>query len=565
MLLPFVSAWRHSARKQQLDLAVRSVAEALEGRVLLSASLVKDINLLGESSNPSGFVNLNGVTLFAATDPARGTELWRTDGTAAGTSLVKDIAPGQASSSPQDLVQFDGAVYFAVRGPDGGGIWKTDGTAPGTTEVVALANPSDNAQYLTPLGNKLFFLQGNNALWVTDGTPGNAHQISTPSFLSVVGASDTGTLLPVGNELFFEGVSPGQYYGFGLFKTDGTSSGTTLVQSLGIYYFSNLVPVITAAGGKVFFNTADSNSAVWETEPTAGGAVQITPNGVQLLGHAVALNGSVYFTSDDYSLRSFSLWKTDGTFSGTSVLAPYADFSTLSGKYLYYTGGFPAGDSELYRTDGTPAGTVQLTSLPGGIFSYEMTDVNGELFFSAFSPTNTTNVALWKSDGTVTGTSMVKDLPGGLNPIHLAGIGGTLYFSANDGIHGQGLWTSDGTAAGTVPITALGSNPTDGLDVNGELFFVANDGIHGPELWKSDGTFAGTIPVVPGSPIDLTNVNGTLYFLEDVSQAGSVGRKLFRSNGTPAGTIAVADVQPDASAQLTNLNGVLYFVNGQSV
>ena len=566
MLLPFVPASRQSARRQRLSSAVRSVAESLEGRVLLSASLVKDINMLGESSNPDGFVDVNGVTLFAATDPERGTELWRTDGTAAGTSLVKDIAPGQASSSPQDLVQLNGAVYFAARGPDGGGIWKTDGTAAGTTEVVALANPTDNAQYLTPLGNKLFFLQGNNALWVTDGTPGSAHQLSTPSFLSVVGAGATDTLLPVGNELFFEGVTPGQYYGYGLFKTDGTNAGTTLVQSLGLdTYVFTPVPVITSAGGKVLFNTADSNSAVWETDGTGAGTVQLTPDDVKLLGHAVAFNGSVYFTSQ---YPQPAIWKTDGTAAGTSVFAQDAGFPfpTVSGRYLFYFAGLGATESELYRTDGTSAGTVQLTwQPPGGILSGQMTDVNGELFFSGYTTSNFTDMALWKSDGTVTGTSMVKDLPGGLNPINLAGIGGKLYFSANDGIHGQGLWTSDGTAAGTVPVTALGSNPTDGLDVNGELFFVANDGIHGPELWKSDGTSAGTIPVVAGSPIDLTNVNGTLYFLEDVSQAGSVSRKLFRSDGTPAGTIAVADVQPGASGQLTNVNGVLYFVNGQSV
>src|SRR5205807_320836 len=66
-------------------------------------------------------------------------------------------------------------------------------------------------------------------------------------------------------------------------------------------------------------------------------------------------------------------------------------------------------------------------------------------------------------------------------------------------------------------------------------------------------------------PFDLTNVNSTLYFLEDVSQTGTPRVKLFRSNGTAAGTIAVMDVQPNAAGQLTNVNGVLYFVNGQAL
>src|SRR5262245_14321839 len=39
-------------------------------------------------------VDLNGTLLFRADDGVTGTELWRTDGTEAGTVLVKDIVPG---------------------------------------------------------------------------------------------------------------------------------------------------------------------------------------------------------------------------------------------------------------------------------------------------------------------------------------------------------------------------------------------------------------------------------------------------------------------------------------
>jgi len=40
--------------------------------------------------------DLGGVLIFAATDPAHGTELWRSDGTAAGTALIKDINPDRS-------------------------------------------------------------------------------------------------------------------------------------------------------------------------------------------------------------------------------------------------------------------------------------------------------------------------------------------------------------------------------------------------------------------------------------------------------------------------------------
>src|SRR5262245_26632365 len=59
--------------------------------------------------------------------------------------------------------------------------------------------------------------------------------------------------------------------------------------------------------------------------------------------------------------------------------------------------------------------------------------------------------------------------------------GGRLFFTAG-GFEGEELWTSDGTAAGTVLVKDInlfgGSAQPDLLtDVNGTLFFVADDGV----------------------------------------------------------------------------------------
>src|SRR3954447_21282287 len=58
------------------------------------ASLVRNIAPGVRSSDPDQFTKAAGTTFFGARDPSHGYELWRTDGTAAGTRRVRDIYPG---------------------------------------------------------------------------------------------------------------------------------------------------------------------------------------------------------------------------------------------------------------------------------------------------------------------------------------------------------------------------------------------------------------------------------------------------------------------------------------
>src|SRR5207249_10641696 len=123
---------------------------------------------------------------------------------------------------------------------------------------------------------------------------------------------------------------------------------------------------------------------------------------------------------------------------------------------------------------------------------------------------------LWKSDGTEAGTVLVKDInpgPRGSEPSNLVDVNGTLFFTTDST---GGLWKSDGTDTGTVPVNK-GASAYELVNVNGTLFFFS-DGAQGPELWKSDGTEAGTVLVkavtrASGGSVNLTRTRTLAPFL----------------------------------------------------
>src|SRR6476660_3378988 len=108
---------------------------------------------------------------------------------------------------------------------------------------------------------------------------------------------------------------------------------------------------------------------------------------------------------------------------------------------------------------------------------------------------------------------LVRDLessppvPTSRSPLPQAALGGWVYFSAQDPEHGNELWRTDGTAAGTELFSdlcpgACCSAPNTLVALSGRLFFTADDGVHGREPWVSDGTRAGThllADVCPGA------------------------------------------------------------------
>ena len=141
-------------------------------------------------------------------------------------------------------------------------------------------------------------------------------------------------------------------------------------------------------------------------------------------------------------------------------------------------------------------------------------------------------------------------------------------FAATDQDHGEEVFISDATNAGTrllkdINPGVLTSSPScmqvtqDGK----RAFFSAIDGLHGGELWVTDGTTPGTTLVKDlyegggyGNPAEMTPIGtGSVVFRARSSQTvGSqtiqTGYELFISDGTAAGTRLLKDIAPGSAS-----------------
>jgi ELWxxDGT repeat protein len=135
-----------------------------------------------------------------------------------------------------------------------------------------------------------------------------------------------------------------------------------------------------------------------------------------------------------------------------------------------------------------------------------MASLNGRLHFLG---SGDGQYGLWTSDGTAAGTQLVKSFPGATGAGALEVCAGQLFANA-----GGTLWRSDGTNAGTVslatPVAAIGC-------AGRTLYFVAGPKMTNPQwqLCRTDGTAANTLPVAEffSAPANLTSVRGTLFFV----------------------------------------------------
>jgi ELWxxDGT repeat protein len=363
-----------------------------------------------------------------------------------------------------ELVAFDGYVYFAANnGVVGNELWRTDGTAAGTTLVKdfnpGAASANGNPRDFKVVGNRLFLTASS------PGEPAGTYVIDpggTPQPTSIPGGAPgavaSGSLYgAVNNKVLLRHYNGSSYNLYSLGQT-----GTVFTQITAGDTISQTGGSATLNGWAYYAQAEGANSAFepWRTDGTTAQKVKdIRPgsDGSQP-GDFFATGNRVYFVADD-GTHGRELWVTDGTEGGTQLVREHHPLSTGSsishmaanGNVLYYVPNDAVTGAEVWRTEGTAATTRVVKDINPG--SGGIGVVKPFAFKNGFGMLR--GAELWVSDGTDAGTKQIGRVDNdGYGPGHEKVVGSRIYFRGGYSGWGSVVWRSDGTAAGTFALTA---------------------------------------------------------------------------------------------------------------
>jgi ELWxxDGT repeat protein len=561
------------------------------------------------SGNNLRFATLGSKLLFSSEEG-----IWETDGTPQGTRLLQDLAPDQAGPVPRFVGSAGSFAYFTITEQGvGHTLWRTDGVENGATPVKFLG-PNGNLSAWTTLNDRIFFTipSATTNVWVSDGTPDGTEVVAEFTNRDGFQIWNT-TLTTVNDEVFIGGTDLNR--GIELWKSDGTSSGTTRLKSWerdtppeslteavalndrllyansGYLQLSDGTPegtgelvhvnpltfgseprgffgtdefLLTVAGRQLwsFRNSASAPEKVWQGIPGQGiiHASMSQQYGLVTGAHAYFLVES----SDLNTPRTLTgqLWATGGTAESTHLLFDFGRYYQYFGQRFAANGRvyFVDPNSDLWVTQGTPETTLRLLDGIGEEIFKSAIALGDRVYFGGPSAN------LWVTEGTPETTRLVFDFTSNLNaPSYFTELKGTIYFSGATTTPGQHssvarLWRTDGTPEGTrtvlPPLSTFATNPRI-LAAAGDYIYFESTFDGRPALFVSDGTAEGTRLLYDRLGQTIVNdpfivaMGSRLYF------RGEFGTNvLVATDGTSTATAVISE---HAVGGLIAVNGLLFY------
>ncbi len=354
----------------------------------------------------------------------------------------------------------DGRLVFIVNSDDTEyKIIVTDGTLSGTEELYV---SSTRVIGLEVISSGLFFTHahpGGNMyelakIDLATGTVSYVLNFGLKYSISDISKTDDNTLI-------FYATGSGDE--LKLYRSDGTTAGTTEIADLYDGSGVSQQTVMTQVGNKVYFFYTESGTDccnyLWVTDGTSSGTTKVKEfNMVSFIDYersrsAVAWNNKFYFMGvedEGNSNNDRVLWVSDGTEAGTIALHSPEDFRrphsfTLFNNKMYFVAyDLNTYNNRLYVTDGTPTGTEVVVVKYGSysIYAYDIAASSSYLYMAAYCTGQ--GEELFRYDGTELECVMAEAFPGNedASPNELIVNGDDLYFIADMEETGREVYTA---------------------------------------------------------------------------------------------------------------------------
>lgn len=375
-------------------------SDGTEAGTLLLKDINTDPNVSSGSSNPTDFIEYNGMMYFKAKDATNGSELWQSDGTEAGTLMVQDVNPGDQNGNPRNMTVYGDLLMFeANNGTDGAELWKYDGSSasmvynadggPGSSSIIQMiVNGSELYMRQLTLNINGFELRKSDGTeagsgMVKDVNPGSGHGC-------------VGELAVLNNNVFFEG-DANDGNGDELYISDGTEAGTYMLKDINPGSGNGDPKRFVEFNGALFFNAEGPNGhELYTTDGTEMGTVEVVDlnlNGDSNPDEIAVVGNDLYFFASDND-ADYDLYKSDGTETGTVKVYDFnaasntvnTNYVVLNGVIYFAADGDGDGERELWMTDGTEAGTVNVVTFTASTLNpidvSDIKEMNGKLYFT---------------------------------------------------------------------------------------------------------------------------------------------------------------------------------------
>jgi outer membrane protein assembly factor BamB len=213
----------------------------------------------------------------------------------------------------------------------------------------------------------------------------------------------------------------------------------------------------------------------------------------------------------EHSNGDWRLWRSDGSPSGTAMLAAgldvHASFEALGDKLLFGGAG-----QQLFASDGTVSGTLPIKVLGGEVRDLRRYDE--ALLFNLGSQ------GVWRTDGTAAGTYAL--VPGRTVTAVSVAAGRALLQMSRLSNGKNEIWSTDGTPDGTQMLLTQNDYFTRVFALNDQHYIMGRESSAGPfQCWRTDGTPGGTVSVLPAAGFErlqlvsrVSLVQGQWAFLE---------------------------------------------------